>query len=180
MHPRLQEVLDYTNRARSDLLAALDRIHPSKIDQRSENDEWSIREVVEHLHLVEKSSLRALFRTLRDAKKTGVAAAESETSSVRPIIDDVESRMVEKKRSAPEYTLPTGGASIDELKGQLKESRDGLHLWANEADGTALDTITFPHPALGDLSLYGWVAMLGAHERQHMEQIERIVKSLGG
>lgn len=177
MHARLEEVLTYAEAARADLLTALDRIDPAYWTERSDTDGWSVRDVVEHLHLVEKSSLRAMFRSLRNAKGSG-ATNESETASLSPLIADIERRMQEGKRVAPEYTRPSSEASPDELKALLAESRQGLHTWAHEADGAALDMISFPHPALGELSLYGWVVMLGAHERRHTQQIARIVDSL--
>jgi uncharacterized damage-inducible protein DinB len=177
MNARLEEVVTYADAARAHLLDALDAIAPPKWTQRSDADGWSIRDVVEHLHLVEKSSLRAMFRALRNAKGAGVAA-ESDAASLAPLIATIEGRMHEGKRVAPEYTRPASEATPEELKGLLAESRQGLHTWAQEADGTALETVTFPHPALGELSLYGWVVMLGAHERRHTEQIRRIVESL--
>jgi hypothetical protein len=38
-------------------------------------------------------------------------------------------------------------------------------------DGLALSSITHPHPRFGPLSVYDWVAFLGAHEVRHAEQI---------
>ncbi|MEO7963673.1 MAG: DinB family protein [Gemmatimonadaceae bacterium] len=179
MHTRLSEVMGYADKARAELLETVQKVDASRTLDRPADSPWSVRDVVEHLLLVEKSSLRALFRTLRNAKEKGIAQ-ETETNSLQPLIDDVERRIKTGRRVAPDYTRPSSEATLPELVDQLKQSREGLHSWANEGDGSALDTISFPHPALGELSLYGWVVMLGAHERRHAEQIREIVTALGG
>ena len=39
------------------------------------------------------------------------------------------------------------------------------------ADGLALNDVSAPHPALGPLSGYGWIAFAGAHAARHAAQI---------
>jgi hypothetical protein len=134
--------------------------------------------VAQHLHLVEHSSLRALFRSLRNARAAGL---ENETTdaSLAPLIAEIEARFAGQRRMAPEFTRPTTPAPLPEVIARLGESREGLRTWAREADGAALDRPHFPHPALGELSLYGWVVMIGAHERHHTAQLREIAASLG-
>ena len=178
MHPRLAEVMSYAEEARAELLVALADIDPVRAARHPDAGGWSVAEVVEHLHLVEHSSLRALFRALRNARAAGLGD-EADDASLAPLIADVASRIGAGGRTAPDFTRPKSAEPLPELVARLAESREGLRTWAREADGAALQEAYFPHPALGELSLYGWVAMLGAHERHHTAQLRAIDAALG-
>jgi hypothetical protein len=39
------------------------------------------------------------------------------------------------------------------------------------ADGLALSEIVQPHPVLGPINLYQWIAFVGAHEARHAAQV---------
>ncbi len=65
------------------------------------------------------------------------------------------------------------------MRARLDESRAGLHLWASEADGFALAQVSFPHPALGTLNLYEWVAMIDGHERRHLRRMQSQLAEAG-
>jgi hypothetical protein len=47
-------------------------------------------------------------------------------------------------------------------------------------DGYALGEIVHPHPALGPLDMYGWMAFCGAHAARHAAQIREIDAILAG
>lgn len=178
MHPRLAEVMKYAEESREELLAALAGIDATRAARSPEGGGWSVAEIVEHLHLVEHSSLRALFRALRNARAGGLRN-ESDDTSLSPLIAEIDSRIGAGGRMAPEFTRPKSADPLPELVARLAESREGLRTWAREADGAALEDAHFPHPALGELSLYGWVVMLGAHERHHTAQLLATDAALG-
>lgn len=173
MHARLAELMNFAEQARLDLVASVTGVPEERQRVRLRDGAWSIVEILGHLHLVEKSSLRAMFRAFRTARDAGLGS-ETESTSVLGLIDrfrlpDTESRMI-----APAFTVPDTGGDIPSLLTRLAESRDGLRAWAREVDGYALGNVRFPHPALGDLSLYGWVLMIGQHEQRHTRQIREI------
>jgi hypothetical protein len=47
-------------------------------------------------------------------------------------------------------------------------------------DGLALGTVFAPHPALGQISGYDWLAFVGAHAARHAEQIRECSSSASG
>lgn len=174
MHPRLAEILAYTEHARAELLAVVAAVIAEHHARVPAGGGWSIEEVLHHLYLVEHSSVRAIFRALKRAREGGAVAREGDASSLLARVAAIESRMAARRFEAPAFTRPQERLEVPALLGKLAESREGLRTWAREADGIALDTIHFPHPALGEISLYDWVIMIGAHERHHTRQIEAI------
>lgn len=178
MHPRLHDVLDYSDRAREELLGLLESLAPSDWEAR-EGDGWTVREVVAHLHLVEDSSVRALFRAFRTARDQGLGQEPGGPSLVHSL-DSARIESNERPLKAPPMVTPNELPEPGVLLQRLAHARAGLHTWSVEADGYALADVTFPHPALGTLSLYQWVLFIGQHERRHLHQIRRILGSIPG
>ena len=178
MHPRLQELVDYTEQVRTQLLALIDTLNSDQWSARAADDGWTIRDVVGHLHLVEDSSIRALFRTFRRARDGGLGREQGH-ASLLDSLDWSQLPVVVTPMQAPAFTTPNGDATPAELRERLTHSRAGLRTWAAEADGFALADVTFPHPVLGVINLYQWVLMIGQHERRHIGQIQRILEVTG-
>ncbi|MCC6318672.1 MAG: DinB family protein [Gemmatimonadaceae bacterium] len=175
MHTRLRELLDYTDEARRDLQRLLEPLGPREWDARSHAGGWTVRDIVGHLHLVEDSTVRALFKAFRRAREAGLGPETAETS----LLDSLDwSRLpvVVNPVQAPSFTTPMDRPDPAGLFERLSKSRQGLHTWAAEANGFALDEVRFPHPALGNITLYQWVLMIGQHERRHLAQIQRILE----
>jgi hypothetical protein len=170
VHPRLAELLDSADRTRNELLAFVGTLTPEQLQAPGPDGAWSPSQHLAHLHLVEASSLRALFRTFRTARAAGLAM-ETETSSLRDALDGTGLATGEQKRIAPDFVSPADAPDGETLRARLTESRAGLHAWAAEADGFALATVTFPHPVLGMLTLYEWIVMIDHHERRHLRQM---------
>jgi len=170
MHPRLAELIGSADHTRQELLDFVGTLTPTQLQAPGPDGAWSPSQHLAHLHLVESSSLRALFRTLRTARAAGLAM-ETETSSLREALDGTGLATGGEKRIAPDFVHPTDAPDGETLRARLAESRAGLHAWAAEADGFALATVTFPHPALGTLNLYEWILMIDHHERRHLRQL---------
>jgi hypothetical protein len=173
MHPRLSELMDYADATRRDLQALVYTFPPDQVQRPGGDGAWSLSQQLGHLHLVEQSSVRAMFRALKDAKNAGLGA-ETETSSVRALLDRTDLVAGTRKLEAPPFTQPADAPDVETAMARLAESRQGLHAWAAAADGFALATVTFPHPALGTLNLYEWVLMIAGHEVRHMAQIRAL------
>lgn len=176
MHPRLAALLEHADQTRAELLDYLASIPSDRFVAPCADGAWSPAQHAAHLHLVESSSLRALFRAFRTARANGLGE-ETETSSLVGVLDGTDLVAGTKKLQAPEFTQPSDLPDFATVRARLDESRAGLKTWAAEADGFALAQVTFPHPALGVLNLYEWVAMIDGHERRHLRQMQ---SALGG
>jgi hypothetical protein len=98
------------------------------------------------------------------------AAVPPERRMTRPAPD--RNRVVDRgsKRNAPEATHP-----IDVDPGTAWETllrdRKTFKATALRGDGLALGTVTAPHPAFGQITLYEWIAFVGYHGARHGAQI---------
>ena len=168
MNPITRELLSYLDEQRSVLKSAFESIPAEMRDRPPEPERWSAANVVEHLAIVETRVARVLSERIEEAR-SGLPA-ETGTDPILPTIDY--KRMYDRSTrvKAPEVVIPTGldaasaWAALENAGSMLRSI-----LLANE--GIALSTVTHPHPRFGTLSVYDWVAFLGAHEVRHAEQI---------
>lgn len=177
MHPRIQELLHHLDSTRERLRQAVDAVPPELRETPPGPRRWSVAEVVEHLSLVERRVVDLLSQYLAAARTGGGLPAETETGSVLDTLDlDL---ILDRSRPivASQAGLPRGlgaAASWAALERARVELREALL----SADGMALGEVVHPHPVVGPLNLYQWVAMVGAHQARHTAQVEEIAASL--
>lgn len=177
MRSRLAELMAFTERSRQELLAGVAEVPMDAHMHRPVDESWSVADVLQHLHLVEQGTVRLLFRSFRKAREAGLER-EAETSSLLSMLDRFRLPERTSRLSAPDFTRPADACDVPTALARLAESREGLRTWAREADGFALDRVRWQHPLLGELSLYGWVLMIGQHELRHAAQIRDIARSV--
>lgn len=175
MHARLHEVIDIAEQTRAELLGVLGTLNPAQWEAAEVANAWTTAQIVTHLHMVESSSVRALFRTLRDAVRGGSARSEDRQDSVAGSMEHYLTGVASGPMVAPAFIVPPPEVDPSVELQKLETSRQGLMTWAAEADGIALGDLTFPHPIMGPLNLYQWPLFLALHERRHLGQIQRIL-----
>jgi len=168
MHSITHELLTYLDEQRSILKSAFESIPAEMRDRPPAPERWSAANVVEHLAIVENRIAGILSARIEEAR-SGLSA-ETGTAPVLPTIDY--KRMYDRSTrvKAPETAIPTGldsASAWSALENAGSKMRDMLR--AN--DGVALSSVTHPHPRFGVLSVYQWIAFLGAHEVRHAAQI---------
>jgi uncharacterized damage-inducible protein DinB len=177
MHPRITELLDYSQAQRVALFDAVSLIPEPLRGRRVEPETWSVAEVLEHLHRVESGIARLLTRSLERAKVAGLEP-EDEVGSVLTSLDGF--RLTDRSRriGAPEPVMPRSELSAVQGVAALAESRQALVSALREADGLALGRVTRTHPTLGPLNLYQWVLFVGQHEARHAGQLQDLARQL--
>jgi hypothetical protein len=168
MHAITRELLEYLDQQRSVLKTAFESVPPELRDRPPAPERWSAANVVEHLAIVENRISTILSERIEEAR-AGLPP-ETRADPILPTIDY--QRMYDRSTrvKAPEPVIPTGlnaAAAWNALEGA--GSRMRALLVAN--DGLSLSSVTHPHPRFGVLSVYQWVAFLGAHEVRHAQQI---------
>jgi uncharacterized damage-inducible protein DinB len=177
VHPRLVELANYAKAQRAELLSAVSLVPEPLRQHRAEAGGWSVAEVLEHLHRVERGIARLLVHSLERAKVEGIGP-ELETSSMMGSLDRFQLTRRGRPISAPEPVLPRGELSAAQAIAALTNSRQALLSALEAADGLALGAITYSHPLLGPLDLYQWVLFVGQHEARHAAQIHEIASRL--
>lgn len=177
MHPRLSEIATYVDAQRDALLAAVRDLPDERWPVRPAPDQWSVSEVCEHLHRVERGSARLIAMRAAEARAAG-HAAETDASSVMRCLDFASLTDRSRRLDAPARVAPEGGWTRAAALAALAGSRSELHAAIAAADGLALQGVRHAHPRLGEIDLYQWVLFIGQHEARHLSQVVEIVEGL--
>jgi uncharacterized damage-inducible protein DinB len=153
--------------AREELLNYVSNLSDSEASLVSENEEWSILDILEHLYVIEKVM----------------------TSEIKQILEKVERKKAFKhkpldstldrssKFKAPDNMKPKKEfTSLLQAKERLASSRQSLMELLELYDPSEFKANSGKHPAFGTISVEQWVEFIGLHERRHLAQIkERVV-----
>jgi hypothetical protein len=173
--PRLRELVDALQTARSRLLEAVAALGQAQLDAAPSEGQWSIGEILHHLQLIDRSVARVLARQLERAEKTGgPAGPDRRQDSVLGSLDRFDLERSSEKITAPPGFVPARGLSRQELLDGLVDSRSALLAEVARAGARDLSGLTFPHPVLGRLDMYQWLLYTAQHELRHLHQIESV------
>ena len=168
MHSITRELLAYLDQQRSVLKSAFESVPVKRRDHPPAPERWSAANVVEHLAIVEARISRLLSERIEEAR-SGLQASTT-TDPILPTIGY--QRMYDRSTrvKAPETAIPTG---LDAASAWAALENSGSMMRAMLVANDALDLtpVKHAHPRFGPLSVYEWVAFLGAHEVRHAEQI---------
>jgi uncharacterized damage-inducible protein DinB len=170
MHPRTEELLHHLDTQHERLRAAVERVSPDRREVKPSADRWSVAEVVEHLSIVERRLERVFTSKLAEARAAGLGPERDQSPVVGTIDMD---RVLDRSRRirASEGALPSGKLDVGAAWAALERSRQALRDSVAQSDGLALGDVVQPHPVLGPINLYQWIAFVGAHEARHTAQI---------
>ena len=168
MHSITRELLAYLDEQRSILKSAFDAVPAELRDRPPAPERWSAANVVEHLAIVESRIAKLLTERIEEAR-TGLPASTN-TDPILPTIDY--KRMYDRSNrvKAPETAIPTG-LNAASAWAALDNSSSLLRAMLVANDALDLSPVKHLHPRFGSLSVYEWVAFLGAHEVRHAAQI---------
>lgn len=155
--------------ARKALLAEVEGISDDDLNKKPAPDQWSIKQVMEHLYLMEG----AITQTIQEQLVQGDTVEIKDKPIELTVNRDV-------KVEAPDFSTPSESyASLDELKQKLATTHRGLIELANSADDSLLEQKAFPHPTFGLMHLKQWIPFIGWHEKRHILQIKEVKETLG-
>lgn len=161
--------MEINEQARSALLDQVDGLSDEDINKKPSADEWSVKQVLEHLYLMEG----AITKTIKDQLISG----KEENVGDKPI-EHATNREV--KVEAPGFAVPGDDfLKLADLEQRLAGTHEGLKEIEVETDEADLQAKAYPHPAFGKLSLKQWIPFVGYHELRHIEQIKEVKKKIG-
>jgi DinB superfamily len=167
MHPRISELLEYIDRQAANLEAAYTAIPAERRTVRPAPDRWSPAEVVHHVAIVER---RLVTRLRQLADQARAFPPEQDASSVFTIVDAKRIEIRNNRFKTSELGEPRD-TDASRVWSEFETTRRELKDVVRSADGLALNEVSAPHPALGPLTGYGWIAFAGAHAARHAAQI---------
>ena len=167
----LQEIWGETAAVRDALRREVQGLSEGQLAFQSTPGKWSIGEILDHLHLAERSIARVLSKILQQAAGRGLVG---EPGSMDPLPHRIDMQIYNQPADAPESVRPSPDRPLGQLLGSLQESRERLQEVASRADGRVVGNVTIQHFQLGELHFYQWLALAGAHEAKHLVQIRQI------
>lgn len=150
--------------ARKELLLEVEGLSDDSLNQRPNAENWSIKQILEHLYLYEEAATKAIQEEIQHGEKINVKEQPIHLSTNRKM-----------KFEAADFSQPTDGfATLEELKEKLMNSRTQLLELLKETDEEVLTKKALPHPGFKMLNLKQWIDFIGWHERRHILQIKEV------
>ncbi len=136
-------------------------------------DRWSPAELVEHLALVETSTLKLVTRKLfaEPAPAEALAEAAGKTERLTAFQESP------TRRVAPDFVTPRGKwPGRGECVAAFEEARAAM-IEAYRNAPADLERYAAPHPMLGQLDGFQWALFLALHLERHLGQLrERVAE----
>lgn len=161
--------MEINDQARKELLAQVEYLTDEVINRQPAEDRWSIKQILQHLYLMEGSVAKTI--------QIKLAAEDQNITIDKPIQLTVDRS---NKIEAPDFVTPTlEYSTLHDLKSKLTATHSTLHDVAENATEDQLAVKSYPHPVFGEMNLTQWIPFVGYHEQRHIEQIKEVKQQLG-
>lgn len=172
----IDEIYEANGKIRQKLRAAIDNLSDEQVNNRVDENTWTISEIVEHISIVENGMSKICAKLLQKSAEENLPNNGQANLSAE-FIAKVSALLADKtlKAQAPERVLPQGSVNIPESLERMNETAQLLNELRPAFQTVSAKKNTFPHPFFGNLSATEWLAVIGGHEFRHINQIERIL-----
>lgn len=170
----IAEVYAANDKIREKLKSIVENLSVEEAEFRGEEDGWTIREIVEHITIVENGMAKISAKLL--SKAEAVSGANDGKVKIRQSFVESVGEMRHRKFKAPGMVVPTGGQTLAESLAKMEENRQLLETLRPRFEQVEALEFTFPHPAFGELNAHEWLALIGGHEMRHIAQLKAILE----
>lgn len=170
----IADILAAQRRAHDRFSTAVSGLNEAQLHFRPAAEEWTIAEIAEHVSIVNGGMLRITHKLLKLAEAEPAAPAADLSLGYTFPADNPP-----PKFQAPDGVRPKGGVSIPDALANIQKSLDGFDEIRARLEAVDLSKHEFPHPALGPITAYRWMILMGEHQDLHRRQIERIKAAAG-
>ena len=161
--------MQINEKAREELYIEINELSDESLNKKPSNNEWSIKQIVEHLFLMEGGIAKMIVDNLENGEVVNADLKPIEATINRDI-----------KVDAPAFATPSNDfATLEELKMKLNITHQRLIKIEKASDEKELEVKGFPHPVFGQMSLKQWIPFVGYHEKRHILQIKEVKEKLG-
>ena len=168
---KAQPIIEKLCGARRQLLSVADGVSAEQWQLAPAEGRWCAAQLVAHLILVERGVLKSADRVTQHEAKAWPLYRR-----VHLPLKVVESRLF--RRKSPSALAPEEVGGKEDMLAQLREVRERTLAFLDETKGRDLSTYRWPHPLLGNLSLYNWISFIASHEIRHTKQMREIAANL--
>lgn len=172
MHPRIAEIIDVLEAAQLEMMNVLTAIPAPRRDAPAPEGKWSIAQHIEHLALVEDGTGRLISRLIKEADASG--QRETEDSSLLHSLDAYGVTTAARRIEAPDMVQPKEGLSSAEALARQSAARTRMIEALRRASGSALATVSYPHPLVGQINGYQWGLITALHQRRHLAPMREL------
>ncbi len=141
-----------------------------------DDEKWSIRQIVEHLAMVDEGAARICQKLLAEARILG--RMSDGPIAISPEFWQLIVKISDEKVEAPERVQPTGKISVSESIDRMNGSQANFESMQHELETYDLTGPKFPHPYFGAITAAEWLVVAGGHELRHTKQIERLLERI--
>jgi len=170
----IADILAWHERANTRFAAAVASVNDAQANFRADENEWTIAEIAEHVHIVSAGMLRITHKLLKQAEAEGKPAPDDLGLGYTFSADGPPQKFI-----APEAVCPKGGVGISDALAGIQTTISGFTEIKSRLEAVDLSEQTYRHPALGPISAYRWMILLGEHQDLHRRQVERIKSAEG-
>jgi uncharacterized damage-inducible protein DinB len=173
IYKNVAEIFDDIDKTRAKLTETVSNLSEDEVNFRPTENAWNVAQLVEHLAKTEASIVPLVFRLLKNAEAGG-KASDGTLNPPLSLVAAYES-VKDVKMQAPEMICPEGVGALSESLAKMNESRETIRGLRARLEAVDSSNTAFPHPFLGKMNLYQWLAFIGLHEARHLGQIEKIL-----
>ena len=172
------EIYEANAKIREKLKATIANLSEAQLESRLDENGWTIREIVEHLSIVENGMATICSRLLQKSVEENIAN-DGKANISAEFLEKAKliANRRERKAQAPDRVLPSGTFSVAESLAKMEENSEILRQIRSGLELTDTQKYKFPHPFFGDLSATEWLSLIGGHEFRHLDQIEEILSA---
>ncbi|MEP6920781.1 MAG: DinB family protein [bacterium] len=166
----MKRILNRLDSTHQKLLDTVSPLAPQLFSQRPSANEWSVAEIVHHLHLVEELVIKQMEQELQKPPQ--------QIGLLRKLIpiSIVALRLTRVK--APKAATPLEPPAKEENIAGLNSTRAKLKELCAKQGEARLKKMVFIHPVLGQIDGTATVSFVGYHELRHYKQIRDVLKKL--
>jgi DinB superfamily len=168
---KLDSILSNLAKTQTGLLRAADAVRAGDWKTRPAEGRWSAAELVAHLMMVERAVIEKADKVSQKSPKQ-----ISLLKKIHLPMALVASRVI--RRKAPVPVDPQMLREKEIMLAEMRTVRERSLAFLEETRGRDLGQYCWAHPALGTLSIYGWLKFIAAHEVRHTKQMREIAKDL--
>jgi hypothetical protein len=172
----IADIYSANEKIRQGFLATVANVADAEASALPDGEKWTIRQLVEHVAIVEQNITRLCARLAGAAKAGGKLAGgnigvSNETMAKWAASSDA-------KLEAPERVQPTGDVPIADALDQLSTNVAALAALRHDLETYDMTEHKFPHPHFGDLTATEWLVLIGGHEKRHTIQLEDLLAKI--